>query len=426
MRRPLAPLFKLALASAWSRRFTLTLVVLSIALSTLLLVSTERIRHDLRANFERAATGADLLVGARGGALPLLLHAVFRLGQPTPAIRIASLEAIQAMPAVDWVVPLSLGDSHRGFPVVATNTDYFVRLRVDEQPGLKLISGRVFEGVFETVLGAEVADRLGYTLDHRIVLAHGDGRIAGADHADTPFTVVGILARTGTPVDQAVHISLAAMQAIHSDWTAGVRLPSTRQRQAQSDQAQTSPPLPQTVTAALVGLKQRTAVFSVQRRIQEGHGEPLSAVLPGVALSELWQLVSTAERALRALSILMGIVSLSALVAVVLTGLDARRRELAILRSVGARPRAIMGLLLLEGSLVTAVGIALGLIASAAVIGLTGTWLQSNYGLYLQAWWPNAQGWIMAGGVLLAGVLASLLPAWRAYRMSLMDGLAPR
>jgi putative ABC transport system permease protein len=180
------------------------------------------------------------------------------------------------------------------------------------------------------------------------------------------------------------------------------------------------------VTAALVGLKQRTAVFSVQRRIQESSAEPLSAVLPGVALSELWQLVETAEKALRALSLLMGIVSLSALVAVVLTGLDARRRELAILRSVGARPRAILGLLLLEGFLITAVGIALGLALSAVTIALAGTWLQSQYGLHLQAWWPNSEGWMMAGGVLLAGVMASLLPAWRAYRMSLADGLAPR
>jgi putative ABC transport system permease protein len=216
------------------------------------------------------------------------------------------------------------------------------------------------------------------------------------------------------------------MQAIHSDWAAGVRLPSSRQRPVLPDQAQTSPLLPQTVTAALVGLKQRTAVFSVQRRIQESSAEPLSAVLPGVALSELWQLVETAEKALRALSLLMGIVSLSALVAVVLTGLDARRRELAILRSVGARPRAILGLLLLEGFLITAVGIALGLALSAVTIALAGTWLQSQYGLHLQAWWPNSEGWMMAGGVLLAGVMASLLPAWRAYRMSLADGLAPR
>jgi putative ABC transport system permease protein len=280
--------------------------------------------------------------------------------------------------------------------------------------------------VFEAVLGAELADRLGYALGQQVVLAHGDGRIPGADHGDKPFAVVGILARTGTPVDRAVHISLAAMQAIHSDWAAGVRLPSSRQRPVLPDQAQTSPLLPQTVTAALVGLKQRTAVFSVQRRIQESSAEPLSAVLPGVALSELWQLVETAEKALRALSLLMGIVSLSALVAVVLTGLDARRRELAILRSVGARPRAILGLLLLEGFLITAVGIALGLALSAVTIALAGTWLQSQYGLHLQAWWPNSEGWMMAGGVLLAGVMASLLPAWRAYRMSLADGLAPR
>lgn len=419
---------KLAAASAWSRRFTLSLVIASIALSTLLLVSVERIRHDLRANFERAATGADLLVGARTGSLPLLLHAVFRLGPPTPAMRTSSLEGIRALPAVDWVVPLSLGDSHRGFPVVGTTRDYFSRLRVGETPGLTLTEGRIFEGVFETVLGADVAARLGYRLGTSIVLSHGDGRMQGTDHDDSPFSVVGILARTGTPVDQAVHISLPAMQAIHSDWVAGVRLPASRGTSSDTPQGgqASAPTLPATITAALVGLKQRTAVFSVQRRIQDSAGEPLTAVLPGVALSELWQLVATAERALIAMSGLIGLVSLTALVAVVLTGLDARRRELAILRSVGARPQAILGLLLVEGILITLTGLLLGLGLSALCTALTGQWLQAHYGLYLQAWWPTRGGWLMAGGVFIAGALASLLPAWRAYRIALADGLSPR
>lgn len=416
-------LFSLAAQSAWNRRFVLSLVVLSIALSTLLLLGIERLRSDVRESFSQSVSGTDLIVGARTGPVQLLLYSVFRIGNATNNIHWSSVEQLARHPAVDWVIPLSLGDSHRGYAVVGTNGNYFKHFRYGEREALSLAQGRPFEAVFDVVLGAEVAARLGYRLGDRIVLSHGDGAMAANDHADKPFTVVGVLAATGTPVDRSVHISLAAMEAIHLDWIAGAPLPGMA---VTAEQALRQDLKPKQVTAALVGLKRRAAVFSVQRWVNDFEAEPLLAVLPGVALDELWDLVGVGERGLLAVSALVSAVSLVGLVAVVLAGLNERRRELAILRAVGAGPRHVMLLLALEGGLVTACGVLLGGLACALLTWGLGGWVQSHYGLNLRLQWPGAAEWQMIGLLLGAGWLASLLPGWRAYRLALADGLSPR
>ena len=416
-------LLRLARASAWHRRFGLGLVLASIALATFLLLAVERGRVALREGFTQSISGTDLIVGARTGSVQLLLYSVFHLGSPTNTIRWRSVQALAADPAVAWVVPISLGDSHRGFPVVGTTPDYFRHVRHGEQRALELASGRAFAGLHEAVLGAEVAERLQAGLGQALVLRHGAGEIEGEDHADQPVRVVGVLARTGTPVDRAVHVSLETLEAMHAGGLLGYRLPG---RPAAPARALTAEDLqPRAVTAALVGLKSRSAVFGMQRRIADFRDEPLLAVLPGVALDELWTAVAGVERALVAMGALVAAVSLAGLVAVVATGLDARRQELAVLRSVGAGPPQVLALLLLEGALVTAAGALLGLLATQLGLWAFGPLLESRLGLSLPLRAPAAAelGWLAA--VLLAGTLASLLPGWRAYRLALADGLSP-
>lgn len=419
----MSSLLTIAWASAWHRRFALSLVVLSLALSTFLLLTVERVRHDVRDNFSNAVSGTDLIVGARSGAVQLLLYSVFRIGQPTQTMEYRSVQALQTDPAVRWVVPISLGDSHRGFPVVATTPAYFDHFRYGQRRPLALREGRRFEQVFEAVLGADVAQQRGYTLGEGLVLRHGSGALDNADHADMPFTVVGILARTGTPVDRSVHISLEGMRALHVDWMAGVPLPG---RRTSAQDAQAMDLTPRTVTAALVGLKSRGAVFAVQRRVGSYEAEPLMAVLPGVALDELWGTVANAEKALTLMSVLVGVVSLAGLMAVVMTALEQRRRELAVLRSVGAGPRRVFALLLLEGLMVSLIGAACGLSAWALALWAGSPWVQSEYGIILSAGLPSLRETALVLAVVLAGVVASLWPGWRAYRLSLADGLAPR
>lgn len=417
-------LLSLAWASAWHRRFALSLVVFSLALSTFLLLTVERVRHDVRDNFSNAVSGTDLIVGARSGAVQLLLYSVFRIGQPTQTIEYRSLQALQKDPAVRWVVPISLGDSHRGYPVVATTPAYFEHFRYGPRRELEMLQGQRFDQVFEAVLGAEVAQQLGYRLGQRLVLSHGSGALDQDRHDEMPFTVVGILARTGTPVDRSVHITLEGMQALHVDWAAGMPLPGAKRTTA--EQAQALDLTPSTVSAALVGLKMRGAVFAVQRRVNAYEGEPLMAVLPGVALDELWGTVAQAEKALTLMSLLVGAVSLAGLLAVVMTALEQRRRELAVLRSVGAGPRRVFTLLLIEGLFISALGVAAGALAWWITLWTCGPWVQSEYGIILSAGLPTATEATLAASVLAAGVLASLWPGWRAYRLSLADGLTPR
>lgn len=417
----------LATRSAWNRRGTLSLVVLSIALATLLLLSLERMRSDVRESFAQSVSGTDLIVGARTGAVQLMLYAVFRVGSASNNIRMDSVEAIAKHRAVDWVVPISLGDSHRGFAVLGTTTDYFKRFLYGDHQALVLAQGRAFTGdlagLYDAVIGAEVADRLGYRLGQSITLSHGAGGLPGAEHADKPFRVVGILARTGTPVDRTVHVSLEAIEAIHLDWASGAPMLGVV---IPADQARKFDLKPKQVTAALVGLKGRVAVFAVQRFVANYADEALMAVLPGVALDELWQVVGVGERALLGMSAMVAIVSLAGLVAVVLAGLNERRRELAVLRAVGAGPRHVLLLLALEGLLITVIGVAIGVLLTIVLIAAAGPWVQAQFGIGLKLSAPSATESALLASVLTAGLLASLIPGLRAYRLSLADGLSPR
>jgi putative ABC transport system permease protein len=416
-------LARIALASAWNRRYSLGLMVFAIALAVMLLLGIERVRQDVRAGFAQSVSGTDLVVGARASPMQLVLYSVFRLGEATQNMSWESAQWLAGHPAVAWTIPISLGDSHRGYPVVGTSEDYFTHFRHGDRRNLRFAGGRPFEGIFEAVLGAEVATRLAYALGDEIVLSHGLGGARLQQHADKPFTVVGILERTGTPVDRSVHISLAGMEAIHLDWQGGAPLPGLS---IPAELVTRFDLEPKSVTALLVGLENRAAVFRLQREINRHAGEPLMAVLPGVALAQLWQVVGVVEQALLLISAMVVVVSLAGLVAAMLNGLDQRRRELAVLRASGARPRHVFGLLALEGALVTCAGSLLGVAMLTLLLALGAPLVEARFGLGLRLVAPGAAELRLLGLVLLSGMLACLLPGWRAYRMSLADGLTPR
>ncbi len=427
-------LLGIARRSAWNRRSTLAWVVVSLALATALLWTLERLRHDIRHSFSQSVSGVDLIVGARSSPVQLMLFSVFHIGSVPQSMSMDSVQQLSQHRSVSWVVPLSLGDSHRGFPVLGTTPAYFQHFAYGDKQPLALQQGAVFagnlDGLYEAVIGAEVAHKMGYGLGQRITLGHGmhdhdhDHEGAGTDeHADKPFKVVGILAPTGTPVDRTVHVSLQALQALHLDWVAGTPMPGG---QIPADQARKFNLEPEEVTAALVGLKSRAAVFNVQRFVNQYEAEALMGVMPGVALGELWSVLGVGENALLAVSALVALVSVVSLMAVVLAGLNERRRELAVLRAVGAGPRHVLGLLTLEGVWVTCAGVVLGVLLAQAGMALATPWLQQSLGIRLQMAVPLPTQLALAGAVLLAGLLASLGPAWRAYRLSLADGLSPR
>ncbi|MFA7604963.1 MAG: FtsX-like permease family protein [Rhodocyclaceae bacterium] len=413
----------LAWKSVRNRSMSVLLMVVAIALSVAMLLGVERLRHDAREGFAQTLSGTDLLVGARAGPVQLLLYSVFHMGNATNNIRWSSMEAIRAHPQVKWVVPLSLGDSHRGFRVVGTTEGFFEHYRHGRGRALRFAGGQPFESLFEAVVGAEVAARLGYRVGQQITISHGTVALGSHEHDDKPFTISGILAPTGTPVDRSVLLGLEALEAIHLDWAGGTRLPGIS---IPAEQVRRFDLTPKTVTAALVGLESRVAVFRVQRFVNTYADEPLLAILPGATLQELWGVIGMVERVLLAVSALVVAVGLAGLVAVVVAGLGERRRELAILRAMGASPAQVFLLLMLESLLVAVLGCVAGVGLMQGVAALAGPWLEAHHGLPVQAGWLRVAEWKLLGGVLLASVFASVVPGIRAYRYSLADGLTIR
>ncbi|GAA5234946.1 ABC transporter permease [Verticiella sediminum] len=417
-----AALPRIAFASLWARRYTALIALVCIALSAALLLGVERLRQDARTSFLRTVAGIDLIVGARSHPVQLMLYSVFRLGDATNNLSWQSYQEIAQRPDVAWTVPISLGDSHRGYRVVGTTEDYFRHVRYGGERGLEFAHGKPFSGIFDAVLGADVARTLGYAVDERIVLAHGTAALNPQLHDDRPFTVTGILAPTGTPIDQGVYVSLAGIEAIHINWRSGTRVG----RAPDPDSLDAQRLQPRNITAFYVGLENRRAVFNVQRAVNDMRSEPLTAMLPGVALQQLWSLLRTGERALTATAVCMVAVGILGLLAVLLATLDARRREMAILRAVGAGPRHIAGLLLCEALGLAVLGTVLGyLLLQAVLLGAAG-WVQATLGLLVGPALPSSGEWRLMGGIVAAALVAACLPAWLAYRRSVADGVSVR
>lgn len=414
---------RLALQSLLNRWLTALMTVLAIAVSVALLLGVEKVRTGARQSFADTISGTDLIVGARSGSIQLLLYSVFRIGNATNNITWKSYEDIAARPEIAWIVPLSLGDSHHGFRVMGTTPEFFARYRYRQTNGLEFAAGAPFKDLFDAVVGADVAKELGYRVGDKIVVAHGLGNVSFVAHDDKPFRVSGIVAKTGTPVDRTVLVSLEAIEAIHVDWQSGARIPG---QTISADDVRKMDLRPRAITAALLGLKSKAATFKMQRAINDYAAEPLSAILPGVALQELWGLVGTAETALAAVSGMVVLTALIGMVTMILTTLNERRREMAILRSVGARPATILGMLVAESALLTFAGVVLGTTLFYIGLFVLRPWIDSTYGLHLSINPLKPSDMTTLAGIVLAGVTAGLLPAIRAYRLSLADGMTIR
>ncbi|WP_299407207.1 ABC transporter permease [uncultured Roseobacter sp.] len=414
-------ILRLAFGSLLARAVTVAMTILAIALSVALFLGVEKVRTGAKASFADTISGTDLIVGARSGSVQLLLYSVFRIGNATNNLTWESYQDIAARPEVDWTVPISLGDSHRQFRVMGTTTAFFERYKYRAGQSLAVERGMIMDDLFDAVIGADVAATLGYDVGDPIVVAHGLASFI--EHDDQPFRVSGILQKTGTPVDRTVVVSLEAIEAIHVDWRSGARIPG------QSTPAETIRQMtlePQAVTAALVGVKSRLQVFNLQRAINEYPQEPLLAILPGVALQELWQIVGIAETALIAVSGMVVVTALIGMMATIFSSLSERRREMAIFRAMGARPRVILSLLVLEAAMMAAIGALIGLALLYVSLLFAQPLVDAAFGLWLPIEAPTLRElWVLIG-VVAAGAIVSLVPAIRAYRMSLADGMMVR
>ncbi|CAH0524527.1 ABC transporter permease [Vibrio hippocampi] len=413
---------KLAWKSLLNRKTTAILTIITVAISVVLLMGVERIRTQAKSSFANTISGTDLIVGGRSGQVNLLLYSVFRIGNATNNIDWKSYQEFSQHRTVKWAIPISLGDSHKGFRVIGTNHSYFEHYRYGQKRPLALAQGREFEGLFETVLGADVAKALGYQIGSEIIIAHGISDVGFSRHDNLPFKVVGILAPTGTPVDKSVHVSLEAIEAIHVGWESGANLGNNPSKQ----QLENTQFQPKQITAMLIGLKSKIQTFALQREINTYRQEPLSAILPGVALHELWGMMAVAEQALLIVSVFVVAAGLMGMLSSLLTSLQERRREMAILRAMGARPKHIFILLVSEASTLTAIGIAVGIIGVYTLLAIAAPIISANYGININLTAITSHEWTLLLLVQLAGIVIGIFPAIRAYRQSLSDGMTIR
>ncbi|CDT27950.1 ABC transporter permease [Vibrio coralliirubri] len=412
----------LALKSVLNRKATAILTILTVAVSVILLLGVERVRTEAKSSFANTISGTDLIVGGRSGQVNLLLYSVFRIGNATNNIDWISYEEFSQHNAVKWAIPISLGDSHKGFRVMGTNHSYFKNYRYGSKQPLTFQQGKEFNQLFDVVIGADVAKKLDYKIGDQIILAHGISDVAFSRHDNLPFKIVGILAPTGTPVDKTVHVSLEAIEAIHVGWESGANLGHT----PDAETLKTFDFQPKQITAMMLGLNSKIQTFALQREINNYRQEPLSAIMPGIALHELWGMMAVAEQALLIVSGFVVVAGLLGMLSSLLTSLQERRREMAILRAMGARPRHVFGLLISEASALTFLGITLGVAVLFALIAVVAPIVQQSYGINISISAITPHEWKLLMLVQVAGIIIGFIPAFRAYRQSLSDGMTIR
>ncbi|KAA1153501.1 FtsX-like permease family protein [Pseudoalteromonas sp. FUC4] len=409
-------LVSLAWSSLASRRKSVILTFLSLLISISVLLSVEHIRQQAKESFNRTISDVDMIVGAPSGQLNLLLYSVFRMGSPTSNIDYKSYETLKGSSLVKWAIPISLG-AHRGFRVMGTNNSYFEHFKYGSKQPLTFNSGQPFNTLFEAVIGADVAKKLNYKIGDSVVIAHGIGNTSFTHHDNTPFIIKGILSPTGTPVDKTIHVSLNAIEVIHLSPTKQAKLLNN------VDSVNTTP---ESITAVMLGLKSKFSTFKLQRDINNYKADRLMAVLPGVAMTELWQMMATVENLLRIIGILVLVSSLFGLSTMLLASMAQRKNEIAVLRVLGAGPSIIFSLVLVEALIL----VILASIAATALLGLTlwllGDWLGATYGLFLNANMFNVDTLKVIAVITVAAIITSAIPAYEAYKNALHSSLSAK
>ena len=468
----LSALTNVALQSLRYRFGGVLLTVLAVALSVFVLLGVEHVRQEAKSGFASTVSGVDLIVGARTGEINLLLLSIFRIGNATTNVEWETVEEIENLERVAWSVPITLGDSHKNFRVVGTTQDFFERYQYGRKQPLVFEKGSEFEALQDVVLGSRAATELDYRLGDSLVLSHGMADTSFTHHDELPFNVVGILERSGTPIDNALFVSLEAIEAIHDDENGGSHEEHDEghedhdeheshddhdehdaheheeghkghedhdEHESHDDhdehdaheheeghkgheghdehEGHNHGPIG-TVTALLVGLESPAFALQVQRAINEYQGEALLAILPGVALAQLWTLVGGIEGTLRGISILVFISSIFGLNAMLLASMRERRREVFVLRSIGAPSSFVLALLLLESLLIVTVGIAAAVIALFGAIAAVNGFLADQIGVTLSMAIFSEASLIAIGLIYISSILLSLLPAMQAYRAS--------
>ena len=411
-------LLKLSINSLYARLLTVGMTVLAISFSLMLYMSVEKLRTSAYTSFTDTISQTDLIVGARASSVQLMLYSVFRIGNATNNITWESYQDILNKDEIDWAVPISLGDSHKGFRVMGTTEEFFTRYKYRGGQSINIKKGYLFDDLYDVVLGAGVAEKLQYDVNTPLIVSHGLQSFS--DHDDQPFKVSGILEKTGTPVDNTVIVSLAAIEAIHVDWSTGAKIPG---QETPIEEIRKMDLSPKNITAALLGVKSKLTIFSLQRWINNYPEEAMTAILPGAALQELWRVVGVVENLLLGISVVVIFTTLIGMTAIMFSSLSERRREMAIWRAMGASPLTIVGLLMLEAIFISLLSIILSLVLLFVSLNVLQPWIDYSYGILVNIEMLSLNDVYVFALFIFASMLISLLPALRAYWFSINDGM---
>ena len=469
--------FTLVIQSLLNRWLSCLLIILTLAFSISLFFTVSRIQESVRSSFQNTISGVDSVVAARGGDLQILLNSVFLIGEPNSTIRWSTFKDITDNNKMNWAVPITLGDSHKGYRVIGTTNNYFKEIKYSSGKNIEFLSGNSFNDVFDVVLGNAVANKLKYNLGAEIIITHGlsdvgevhtfhsekenhsdhadhddhadeehdnhddhvdhddhakheehdnhedhaDEGHEGHNHENLGFKVTGILKPTGTPIDNAVYISLAGIEAMHTGWIGNQKVIDVSIEQIMQSELK-----PKTISAIFVSLKNRTQVFQFQRDVLNYKEEAISSVMPGITLSRLWALTGNVDKAFKIITFFIIIIALLGMIAMTIAGLNGRRREMAILRSVGASPTNIVSLLLVESIIISLISCAIGYILMIVIFSIGKDYLQNNYGIFINSFSIKNYDLQMVISIICAALIATIVPAIQIYKNTLRDGLNVR
>ena len=409
-------LWLLTLKSIINRKTAFFLSIISIAISVVLLLGIDRATKSTKEHFLNTINHTDLIVAAPNGSLDILLNLIFHMGDPLKEVDYSSYEAISKMDAVAWAVPLSVGDSFKSYDAISTNNDYFKNYRYGNSQALEFEEGGEFSAFYDVVVGSEVAKKLGLKLHQIIHLSHSSGSSAHL-HANRDFTICGILKPTGTPNDTSVFFQLKTDEAIHLEWQSGHFVDMHISSKELSMMGIT----PKHISGILVGLKNRSEILSVSDNIE--HLQNLTAVIPAKALSKLYKLMKNMQELLTVVSTMVFAAAIFGMIATMLATLNDRRREIAILRSLGATVKMIFFLFAMEAFGIIISGILLGNLLLALLIFLSNTFMNPafkvGYGL-------DMYELFLLGMMIISALVVSFIPALQSYKNSLQDGLTVR
>ena len=480
--------FTLVIQSLLNRWLSCLLIILTLAFSISLFFTVSRIQESVRSSFQNTISGVDSVVAARGGDLQILLNSVFLIGEPNSTIRWSTFKDITDNNKMNWAVPITLGDSHKGYRVIGTTNNYFKEIKYSSGKNIEFLSGNSFNDVFDVVLGNAVANKLEYNLGAEIIITHGlsdvgevhtfrsekenhsdhadhddhadeehdnhddhadeehdnhddhvdhddhakheehdnhedhaDEGHEGHNHENLGFKVTGILKPTGTPIDNAVYVSLAGIEAMHTGWIGNQKVIDVSIEQIMQSELK-----PKTISAIFVSLKNRTQVFQFQRDVLNYKEEAISSVMPGITLSRLWALTGNVDKAFKIITFFIIIIALLGMIAMTIAGLNGRRREMAILRSVGASPTNIVSLLLVESIIISLISCAIGYILMIIIFSIGKDYLQNNYGIFINSFSIKNYDLQMVISIICAALIATIVPAIQIYKNTLRDGLNVR